>query len=166
MADYSQLKVLEITGETAVEYVFEQVPGKPSIWLAPATDDNRDFFAARLILSAERANQLTKEAKARGGKSKVQEGIVLVPEDFDVDRESDRVLLARHCIKRWGTPLKTVDGKLPDMTPETWLDFLLALPNRMIDNLRGFAGNSYNFEPKVGDDFKLISDEAKDALGN
>lgn len=165
MADYSQLNVLEITGETAVEYTFELIPGKPSIWLAPATDDNREFFAARMVLAAERAEQLAKDAKARG-KSRAAARVVLTPDDFDVDRESDRELIARHCIKRWGTPLPTVDGSLPEMSADTWLDFLRALPNRMMDHLRGFAGNGYNFEPKVDGDFRLITEDAKEALGN
>lgn len=166
MADFSNLKALDVNDETLAEFVFDMIPGEPSVWLAPATDDNRLFFAARLKLSAERAEKLAEESKRRGGKSRAKSKVQITPDDFDEDRETDRGLLSQTCIKKWGTPPRDVNGDSPEFSVDNCYAFLAALPNYMLDRLRGFASQTYNFIPKVGDDFKPLTDEAKDALGN
>lgn len=166
MIDFSNLKALDVNDQTEVEYTFTLIPGEPSVWLAPATDDNIAYLDQRLKLSAERAEKLAAETKARGGKSRAKAKITISSDDFEEDRESDRVLLAKCCCRRWGTAPRDVNGDSPKFSEENCLAFLRALPNYMIDGLRSFSANTYNFIPRVGDDFKPLTEEAKDALGN
>jgi hypothetical protein len=166
MTDFSHLGVLDVTSDTLVEYTFAMIPGEPSIWIAPATDDNALYLNERLRIAAERASKAVEEQKRRGGKTKGPVRVEVTAEDFEADRDVDRELLARCCCKRWGTAPRDVDGNFPEFDAETCLDFLRALPNWMLDPFRAFAGNTFNFIPKVGPDFQLITDETKDALGN
>lgn len=166
MVDFSNLTRLDVTDETTVEYVFSLVPGQPSVWLAPATDQNKLYLNERLKIATQRAEKLAAEAKGRGGRSRKKAKVQITADDFEEDREVDRVLLARTCCKRWGVAPKDVKGDQPEFNEENCYAFLKALPDYMLDPFRNFAGNVYNFMPSLGDDFLPITDEEKEALGN
>lgn len=155
MADFSNLKPLHISAETLAEYTFDDIPGEPSIWLAPATDANPHYQSERLRVSIERAEAAEKAPRNRKRK------VVLTNEDIEADRELDRELLARCCAKKWGTPPVDVHGKTPEFSEANCYDFFKALPNYMFDPLRNFAANPFNFVPRTG----ISDDQARD-LGN
>lgn len=166
MTDFSNLAALVVDENTTVEYVFEMIPGKPSIMLSPMTGDNVPLFNEQLKQSAEKAERLAAEAKARGGKGRKAGKIVITAANFDEDRQTDIVMLANFCCKAWGIAPQDATGARPEFNKENCLSFLQALPTYMVDPFRNFAQNVYNFIPAVGDDFKLLTDDAKDALGN
>lgn len=155
MADFSNLKPLHISEETLAEYTFDDIPGEPSIWLAPATDANPHYQSERLRISIERAEKAEKEPRNRKRK------VVLTNDDIEADRELDRDLLARCCAKKWGTPPVDAHGQTPEFTAGNCYDFFKALPNYMFDPLRNFVANPFNFVDRTG-----ITDEQARALGN
>lgn len=155
MADFSNLKPLHISEETLAEYTFDDIPGEPSIWLAPATDANQHYQAERLRVSIERAEAAEKAPRNRKRK------VALTVEDIEADRELDRELLARCCAKKWGTPPKDVTGKEPEFSEANCYDFFKALPNYMFDPLRNFVANPFNFVDRTG-----ITETQARELGN
>jgi len=155
MADFSNLKPLHISEETLAEYTFDDIPGEPSIWLAPATDANNHYQSERLRVSIERAEAAEKEPRNRKRK------VSLTVDDIEADRELDRELLARCCAKKWGTPPKDVTGKEPEFSEANCYDFFKAMPNYMFDPLRNFVANPFNFVNRTG----ITEEQARD-LGN
>jgi hypothetical protein len=154
MADYSNLKPLHVSDKTLKEYTFDDVPGEPSIMLAPATDANPHFQSERLRVSIERAEEAE---KAPRGKRKA----VLTVDEIEADRELDRVLIARCCAKSWGTPPADVSGNTPEFSEANCYDFFKALPSFLFDPLRGFVSNPYNFI-----DRQALTDAQARKLGN
>lgn len=158
MADFSNLKLLDVTNDTTAEYVFPDVPGEPSIILAPAHDSNETFRNERLRRQIERAERFTKGPRGRGAGKSTPESLARQLED---DREVDRQLIARACARGWGKAPRDVNGDEPEFTPDNCYDFLKALPNYMFDPLRNYAVNIYNFVERPG-----VSDDEADELGN
>ena len=105
MADYSHLKKLDVNEQTTAEYIFEDIPGEPSIIFAPMTDSNPDYLNERVRIAVERA-----EADQANTKAKRREKI-LSSARLDEEREIDRELMARTCAKGWGNPPKDEKGK-------------------------------------------------------
>lgn len=162
MADFSHLKTLDVTEESEAEYIFEDIPGEPSIWFRPMTDSNPDFMNERVRLAVERAEKDQAKTKAKRRKQ------VLSTDRLEEDRDFDRILMARTCVIRWGKPFADVDGKVHDLNEQTALDFFNALPNYMLDPCRGWLSNPYNFvNPDAVEAMKkkLTPDQADD-LGN
>lgn len=139
MVDFSNLKQLDVNEASEAEYVFEDIPGEPSIWFRPMTDANSAYLNERVRLAVERAEANSKET--RGSRRKR----MLSAEQLEDDRELDRILMARTCAIRWGTAPKDVKGKEPEFSEANCYDFLKALPSYMIDPCRGFVANVYNF---------------------
>lgn len=159
MVDFSHLQKLDVTEASEAEYVFDDIPGEPSIWFRPMTDANADFLNERVRLAVERAEAAQKETKAQRRKR------VLSAEQLEDDREQDRILMARTCALRWGNPPKDVDGNTPEFSEENCLAFLRALPNYMLDPCRGFVSNVYNFiDPEARK--ALTTADGGEALGN
>jgi hypothetical protein len=139
MVDFSHLRKLDVNEASEAEYVFEEIPGEPSIWFAPMSDANTRYLNERVRIAVERAEEATKETKAQRRKR------ILSSEQLEQDRELDRVLMARTCALRWGTPPRDVDGNEPEFNEQNCYDFLAALPSYMFDPCRGFVSNVYNF---------------------
>ncbi len=144
MADFQQLKGLQVVAEKTVPYTLYQVAGEPVLHLAPATEANRPYF-----------NGLLK--RSRRNRQRIQAGA------FDArvlsdNRDDDRVLYSQFIVKAWE---KVVDSKNQpvDFNQENVLDFLNALPNWIFDDLRLFANDSQNFieSPTI---------DAEEAAGN
>ena len=155
MPDFSHLRKLDVTEQSEAEYIFEDIPGEPSIWFRPMTDTNPAYLNERVRIAVERAEQAGKETKAQRKKR------ILSSEQLEEDREQDRVLMARTCAVRWGTPPKDVNGDEPEFNEQNCYDFLKAIPSYMFDPCRGFVGNVYNFVDRTA-----LKDADKDALGN
>jgi hypothetical protein len=164
VADFSNLKKLDVDESTEAEYTFDDIVlGKakdgtdicPSIWFRPMTDSNAAYLNERVRVAVERAEQTNKETKAQRRKR------VLSSDQLEEDRELDRILMARTCAIRWGTPMKDVDGNEPEFNEQNCYDFLKALPNYMFDPLRGFVTNIYNFVDRSA----LVADGGEQ-LGN
>jgi hypothetical protein len=160
VADYSNLQALHVSDETLAEYVWDAIPGEPSLWLAPATDANPSFQSERLRVSIKRAEEARNAPQRRGA--------VLTADDIEADRELDRVLIARCCAKRWGTPPLDVNGNAPEFSEAECYSFFKALPNFLFDPLRGFASSSMNFvdKGKVAAMRRKITDGQARELGN
>lgn len=154
MADYSHLKKLDVTESSEAEYTFEDIEGEPSIWFRPMTDANSKYLNERVRMAVERAEHTQRETKAQ------RRARVLSSDQIEQDRDLDRVMMARTCALRWGTPPKDKDGNENAFSEEECLDFLRALPSYMIDPCRGFVANVYNFIDRT------ISEAGTDDLGN
>jgi hypothetical protein len=100
MVDFSNLKALEVTGETLKEYTFDLIPGEPSIFLAAAHDSNKAFLDERLRLSIEEAAKFAAEPRNKRKATQTPEELAA---DIEADRDRDRKLIARACARRWGT---------------------------------------------------------------
>lgn len=155
MVDFSHLRKLDVTEESEAEYVFDEIPGEPSIWFRPMTDANPKFLNERVRVAVARAEKDQKQSKAKRKEK------ILSSERLEEDREIDRILLAKTCAIRWGTPPKDVDGNAPEFSEENCLAFLRALPNYMLDPCRGFVANVYNFV-----DRSALTTDQGEALGN
>ena len=158
MVDFSHLAKLDVTEASEAEFTFDDIPGEPSIWLKPMTDANTAFLNERVRLAVERAEANAKETKAQRKKR------VMSAEQMEEDREQDRILIARTCAVRWGTPPKDVNGDTPEFSEENCLAFLRALPNYMLDPLRGFAANVYNFVDPAAR--AALTGDGGESLGN
>lgn len=165
MVDFSHLKKLDVSEASEAEYVFEDIViGRtpegvdicPSIWFRPMTDANPLYLNERVRIAVERAEQANKETKGQRRKR------LLSSDQLEEDRELDRVLMARTCAIRWGTPPKDVDGNEPEFSEANCYDFLKALPSYMIDPCRGFVANVYNFVDRNA----LIGPDGGETLGN
>lgn len=144
MADFSHLASLNVTSESTREYSFDLIPGEPSIILAPAHDSNETFLNERLRMQIERSEKLA--AAPRGKKSdRPKTTPDLLKKQLEEDRELDRYLIAHTCARSWGTPPRDKDGNEPEFSAEECYSFLKALPDYMLDPLRNYAANLYNF---------------------
>jgi hypothetical protein len=157
MTDFSNLKALDVDGETLREYVFPYIPGEPSVFVAPATDVNKAFLNERLRLSIERSAAAEKQPRGKGSAPPTPDSMA---KELDEAREVDRVLLARTCAKRWGVAPTDAAGKQPEFSEANCLAFFKALPDWMFDPLRNFCGNIYNFVTLPG-----TTEEQAGALG-
>lgn len=157
MADFSHLKKLQVSENSEAEYTFDDIWGEPSIWLRPMTDSNSIYLNERVRMAVERAEKNEKELK--GKKRKASE--VLSSDRVEEDRDQDRILIAKTCALRWGTPPLDASGQEVVFSEQEVLDFLRALPNYMVDPLRGWISNPYNFV-----DRQAAKPDWADALGN
>lgn len=155
MADFSHLRKLDVTEESEAEYVFEEIWGEPSIWFRPMTDANPEYLNERVRVAVERAEKDQKETKKKRREK------ILSSDRLEDDREVDRILMAKTCALRWGTPPKDIDGNDVEFSEANLLDFLRALPNYMLDPCRGWVANVYNFV-----DRKAAEPKWAETLGN
>jgi hypothetical protein len=139
MTDFSNLQALDINGETLKEYTFDYIPGTPSIWFAIARDLNPDFLNERLRMQAEAIAKAPMQTARQ----------TPTAASLAADIEKDRLLLARTCAKKWGTPPQASDGSYPEFSAENCYAFLKAVPVWMLDPLRGWASNVGNFIPEA-----------------
>lgn len=166
MADYSHLRKLDVTDETEAEYTFSDIiVGRnedgssvhPSIIFHPMVQSNKRFLRERIRLSTERAEAM--------GKAKKKDKVEQIVDRMDDDLEFDRILAARACAVRWGTPPKDKDGNEPEFSADECLAFLQAVPDFIFEPLRGWLQNPYNFVD--GDAFATGGGIVPaDALGN
>lgn len=158
MADFSNLKALDVTNDSTAEYFFPDIPGNPSIVLAPATDANKPFQNERLRMSLERAEKAAAEPRGKTSGPQTPEGMA---NDIEEEREQDRRLISGFCARAWGTAPLDVNGEAPEFSPENCYQFLKSMPDWMFDPLRNFTANVRNFVKRPA-----LSPGQGEALGN
>ena len=141
----------QVTEETTKPYIFDMIPGRPSVILSPAHDSNPDFLDARLRRSVAQSEKLAQAPRGNGDDKLTPESLKRQIED---DREVDRDLIARTCARAWGNPPVAIDGSKPEFSADNCYAFFKALPDWIFDPFRNFAGNLYNFvkQPPVDGD--------------
>lgn len=144
----------DINGETLREFVFGDLEGEPSVWVAPATDVNPEFLNERVRIAIERAESAPGTPRGKRTPAITSDGI-------EADREADRVLLSRTCAKKWGTPPVDQDGQPVEFNEANCYEFFKELPIWIFDPLRGFASNIYNFAPSTH-----VTEASAEAMGN
>lgn len=143
MADYSYLRRLDVDEATTAEYVFDEVPGAPSIIFKPMAESNPAYMSERIRLAVEKANADAEKQKTETKKQR-RERLVSTAV-IEEDRENDRVLMARTCAVGWGVAPRDINGREPKFSEDECYQFLSALPNHMLDPCRGWVANIRNF---------------------
>lgn len=152
MADFSYLRSAQITPETTTEYKFWDIPGVPSIILAPAIDANPAYLEYRIRLAAKDAEEAKNE---KVDPLDVPVTPEIVKADQERARERDRKIIAHACARGWGVAPFDAYGAQPEFSVENCLDFLRAVPDWIFDPMRPFVQNVRNFTPDVVDGRKL-----------
>lgn len=137
MADFGQLRALEVTADKTAEYTLHQVQGTPTLILAPATESNVPLFNAALKHAGKAANRAKAGAEKTLGT--IKEG-----------RTQDRELYSRFVVKGW-RDVVDVNGDEVPLTRDNCLDFLTALPDYMFDDVREYSREPSNFVDELPD---------------
>jgi hypothetical protein len=140
--DFSHLAKLEVNETTLAEYVFMEIEGEPSIFFAPAIDENREFYNESVRLSVQRAEE---EPKRKPPKRGMRRSEIFATDDLEEARERDRQLISKFCAKRWGVPPVDKDGQTVEFSAENVYAFFKALPNYIFDPVRVWVPNPRNF---------------------
>lgn len=133
MADFSHLKVLEVTDDKTARYTLHQITVNnktPTLIVAPATEANKPYFNALL----KRSGKSVRAVRA----GSVNTGMI---ED---NREDEQELYPKYIIKGWEDMIDA-KGKDTVFSVAECVDFLNQLPNWIFDDLRQFCGNPANF---------------------
>lgn len=136
MADFGQLRALEVTADRTVEFTLYRVQGAPTLVLASATETNVPLFNAALKHAGQAANRAKVGDKSIGT---IKEG-----------RAQDRKLFARFVVKGW-RGVVDVNGDEVPFSRDDCLDFLKALPYDIFDDVREFARDLSNFVDELPD---------------
>jgi hypothetical protein len=139
--DFNHLRALEVRDKTA-KCVIYQVKGEPFLVVKPATEANKPYFNA--VLRRTKRNVRAVQASAISA--------AIIAENRDEDRE----LFPQHVIVGWGRVTDS-SGQGVEFSEAACREFIEALPDWIFDEVRSFAGNSFNFtgdvievESKVG----------------
>lgn len=134
MADFSHLKVLEVSPDKTARYTLHQITvnGKtPTLIVAPATEANKPYFNALLKRAGKMAGAL------RAGN--INAGMI------EQNRGEDYDLYPRHVVKGWEDMVDGKTGKDVAFSKEECANFLSELPDWLFDDLRNWCGNPANF---------------------
>lgn len=143
------------TDETLREYVFDYIPGSPSVWVAPATDENKAYLSERLRMQIEDAEAEGKSARQKTQKLEVDDLIRKTEKSISDDKK----LLARCCGKKWGKAPTATDGTKPEFSEANFLAFLTALPDYMFHPFNRYCGNIFNFVERPALDSENLGNE-------
>ena len=130
MADFSQIKKQIGKPEGTVRYTFYEIDGEPWLDIVSATEYTKPYF-----------NELLK--RQRRNRRSIRTGNVSV-DTIANNRKEDRALYPKHIIKGWGN-VQDSKGKTVPFSKAVCADFLNALPNWILDDLRNFAGDPMSF---------------------
>ena len=144
MGDYSYLGAAAVTAGTTAEYVFTDIPGLPSIMLAPSLDMNPVFLDLRLRMALD-SSFAPMPNRADPDRPTAAE----IKAEDQHSREDDRILIAKSCARGWGRAPKDINGVSHDFTVDECLAFFRALPDHMFDPVRRFCMNVRNFAGPV-----------------
>lgn len=132
MVDFSNYSALQEDGSEAREFTFHDIEGQPSILSRPATSANKKYNNARL-------KSLNKRTK--GGRAKARISLATV----ESARREDADMLSKFCVTGWGTPPVDSSGEPVPFSAANCHDFLLAIPDWMFDEYRGWVSDPINF---------------------
>lgn len=139
MVDFSNYTALQEDGSEAREFKFQDIAGVPSILSRPATSANTKYNNARL----KSLNQRTK-----GGRAKARISLATV----ESARREDAKMLSKYCVTGWGNPPVDKSGAAVPFSAENCEAFLLAIPDWMFDEYRGWVSDPINFTGDPDDD--------------
>jgi hypothetical protein len=143
--NFNRLKKLHVSPERTSLFTFWAIEGAPALRVRPANQSNPDYIAALL----KEARGQIRQAASAGNSAEV----------LRLNREVDRKLYPLHVVVGWPTAPLQDDGKPAEWSQQSCADFLKAIPDDMMDDLRNHCASSSNFrgpEPE----------EVKDAQGN
>ena len=151
MANFDNLKKLEVNPKKSVPYVFYGIEGEPRLFVKSSTGYNKQYLSAVLKRSGKR----TLKKMQRDG---------VTPDTILENRSEDRELFALHVVEGWDeASMAAVGGGEPvPFSKENCLDFLSALPDDIFDDLRVFCGKAGNFR----DGAELDDDDLDNLMGN
>src|SRR3546814_17013859 len=89
------------------------IPGEPSNWCAPATDENKKYQNERLRVQIADA-EATAKGKAKSSKLDAADMIRQTEKSIS----TDKILIARACAKKWGVAPTATDGTQPEFSEE------------------------------------------------
>lgn len=134
MSKFDHFKKLNVkSGITAIYELFqlEHEEGfTPTLILASATEANKNYYNALL----KKTRNKSRAIQAR----KVNANLVAQ------NRDEDRGLYALHVVKGWENICDS-EGEVVEFCAENVKDFLTALPDWIIDDIRNFAADIQNF---------------------
>lgn len=133
MGNFDHLKQYDIAGDTRAEYTLYQLDDQPTLVVAPATTENREYSQAAL-----RRNRKALRPVTRGGD--------ITMDMVDANMEIERDLYGQHIVKGWRdmrTPGK--DKKEIPFTRENAVEFIHALPAWIFQELRAFCSDPRSF---------------------
>lgn len=129
MTDFSHLKKLDVNGRV-VEMPLYVLEGTPVLLLRSAMHDNKPYVNAVLKSTSRQM-------------SRMQRGVV-TQEILNQQREQDRVLFAKHVIVGWRGVMDS-GGKPVEFSTDVCQEFLQALPDYILDDIKLFASTPSNF---------------------
>lgn len=128
--NFSHLHQLSVTSENVVPYTIHEIVGSPTLFVVPATEANKPYFARVL----KRTKSTLRRIRSRG----------VSEQDLIERREQDRELFPKFVVRDWRGVTDSSGTEVP-FTVENCRAFLDALPNWILDNLSNFAGEPSNF---------------------
>jgi len=130
--DFSNVTRLGVSDKTARYEIVEWTDTpKPVLLLKPGGSENRPYFNAML----REMGQNEMRALKRG---------IMTAEQLDKTREVARRLIPEHCVAGW-EGVKDYGGALVPFTVEACKDLFRAMPDYMVDGVRGFIDEPGNF---------------------
>lgn len=145
--DFSHLQQLDVKADRTSELTLYQIPGEPTLILAPATEANKAYYNALL----QSSKGLARRARATGANVAALADI----------RRIDRELFPKFVVRGW-RDVKDAKGKDAPFTVENCAAFLTALPDFLFDDVRKHAGELSNFL----DAGQMGEDEVDELAGN
>jgi len=137
------IKGLEVDNKTPKPFKFELIAGVVEIMFLPALEGNDDYADASLLFAQKK------------GKDANRKGKVNPKKEMKRARREDMAMFAKYCATGW-TGVVDTKGDPVKFTKSDCFDFLVAMPVRYQDSLRGWIRSSANFLP----DRPKIEDEA------
>jgi len=151
---FSNYSNLNHDDQTVVEFVFLQIPGRPVLKVAPATESHEAYYSDFLEASAKLAPRALQAQKKRNKNMKVARQII------SESRDQERELFSRHIVRGWEDVVDD-QGEVAEFTQENCLKFLQALPDFLFDDLQEFCKMPSNFMINEGPSNEEIEALAK-----
>jgi hypothetical protein len=146
--DLGHIAKLNVDAQETREYCFEDIRGRPTILVLPATRENKALrnAAMKIPLKAVRRIQSTGQLDGRF---------------IDEVAARDLKLYPKYVVRGWGQrPPKERNGTPLPETEEAYAAFLEVLPFDMFEDLRQFCQNANNW--REAEDEELDEEELAD----
>ena len=146
MSQFEHLEAYDPKGQTAEFYL--PIKGRPTLTMRSAGQSNPPYF-----------NAISRQNAKTGQTRRLALG-QLDTDTIEVNRQQDRELFPRHVITGW-SKIVDKDSNPVAYTAEACREFLDALPDWIMDEIRNFACIPANFLPDDDPTPDEISDTAK-----
>ena len=134
MTDFSHLLQQETKQKDQAVYTFYELEGNPELDVRPATESNSSYFNALLTMQAQQRRGFRRRS--------------LKVEDLQRSRQQDTQLYSKHVIVGW-RKVVDADGKEVTFNETECVQFLQALPDWVLDDLRNFCAEPTSFHESV-----------------